>query len=95
MSRYRAAFLSILWDADLIGTRFTLGNGCPDETISASLWRMEQQGKRAGRWFRPVVDWLFFRLFGQVEHCWQSYVDEIEKRQLPKIYRKVSNYDTH
>ncbi len=24
MSRYRAAFLSILWDADLIGTRFTL-----------------------------------------------------------------------
>jgi len=73
----------------------TLGNGCPDETISASLWRMEQQGKRAGRWFRPVVDWLFFRLFGQAEHCWQSYVDEVEKRQLPKIYRKVSNYDTH
>jgi len=71
----------------------TLGNGCPDETISASLWRMEQQGKLAGRVFRPVVDWLL-RAFGE-QHCWQAYVDEIEKRQLPKIYRKASNYDTN
>ena len=81
------AFDQLLW------VLITLGHGSPDETISAALWRMEQQGKRAGRWFRPVVDWLFSP-FGK-EHCWQSYVDEIEKRQLPKIYRKVSNYDTH
>jgi len=86
--------LNILIALDqLLWTLLTLGNGCPDETISAALWRMERDGKRAGRWFRPVVDWLFSP-FGK-EHCWQSYVDEIEKRQLPKIYRKVSNYDTH
>ncbi len=30
----------------LLWVILTLGNGCPDETISAALWRME----RAGRW---------------------------------------------
>ena len=44
----------------------TLGNGLPDETISAAAWRMESQGKLAGRLFRPVVDALFF--FDQ-NHC--------------------------
>jgi hypothetical protein len=38
----------------------TLGHGSPDETVSAALWRMELQGKRAGRWFRPVVDALLW-----------------------------------
>ena len=30
----------------------TLGKGYPDETISAAAWRMEQQGKIAGRVLR-------------------------------------------
>lgn len=29
----------------------TLGKGKPDETISAAMWRMEQEGKLAGRVF--------------------------------------------
>jgi hypothetical protein len=62
----------------------TLGNGMPDETISAALYRMELQGKWAGRLFRPVVDVLFW--FDD-EHCYHSWKAEISKAQLPGIYK--------
>ena len=62
----------------------TLGNGMPDETISAALWRMESQGKLAGRLFRPVVDALFF--FDQ-NHCLSAWQSERNKQQLPGVYR--------
>ena len=62
----------------------TLGNGMPDETISAALWRMETQGKLAGRLFRPVVDALFF--FDQ-NHCLRAWQSERNKQQLPGVYR--------
>lgn len=62
----------------------TLGNGSPDETISAALWRMESQGKRAGRWLRPVVDALFFF---DPHHCQQAWLAERNKAQLPGSYR--------
>ena len=62
----------------------TLGNGMPDETISAALWRMESQGKWAGRLFRPVVDALFF--FDQ-SHCLSAWQSERNKQQLPGVYR--------
>ena len=62
----------------------TLGNGQPDETISAALWRMEQQGKRAGRWLRPVVDALFWF---DPEHCRTSFESERAQAQLPAAYR--------
>lgn len=62
----------------------TLGNGLPDETISAALWRMGSQGKLAGRLFRPVVDALFF--FDQ-NHCLSAWQSERNKQQLPGVYR--------
>ena len=62
----------------------TLGNGLPDETISAALWRMESQGKWAGKLFRPVVDALFF--FDQ-NHCLSAWQSEHNKQQLPAIYK--------
>lgn len=62
----------------------TLGNGLPDETISAAAWRMESQGKLAGRLFRPVVDALFF--FDQ-NHCLSARQSERNKQQLPGVYR--------
>ena len=62
----------------------TLGNGMPDETISAALWRMESQGKWAGKLFRPVVDALFF--FDQ-NHCLSAWQSEHNKQQLPAIYK--------
>lgn len=63
----------------------TLGNGSPDETISAALWRMEQQGKWAGRVFRPVVDWLFIPF--ERDHCHRSFWAERKQMQLPEAYR--------
>ncbi|MGB4060772.1 MAG: hypothetical protein WBK26_11210 [Burkholderiaceae bacterium] len=63
----------------------TLGHGSPDETISAALWRMEQQSKRAGQWFRPVVDILFMPF--ERDHCRQSYISEFKKLHLPREYR--------
>jgi len=62
----------------------TLGNGQPDETISAALWRMEGQGKWAGKLFRPVVDALFFF---DPHHCLKAWQAERSKQQLPAIYR--------
>lgn len=62
----------------------TLGNGSPDETISAALWRMELQGKRAGRWLRPVVDAMFFF---DPDHCRNAHLAEFQKLQLPGSYR--------
>jgi len=38
----------------------TLGKGMPDETISAAAYRMEQQGKLAGRLLRPLLDAIFW-----------------------------------
>ena len=63
----------------------TLGNGLPDETISAAAWRMESQGKRAGRMLRPLIDALF-RPFER-DHCRNAYNSEFHKLQLPGIYR--------
>ena len=63
----------------------TLGRGCPDETISAAAWRMEQRGRLAGRILRPLIDFLFLPT-GR-EHCRRSYESELLGAQLPKIYR--------
>jgi putative hemolysin len=48
---------------------------------------MELQGKRAGRWFRPVVDAL---LWFDPEHCRASYESEIGRKQLHEHYRQGS-----
>ena len=64
----------------------TLGNGSPDETISAALWRMERQGKLAGHAFRPVVDALFAPL--EKDHCRKAYEAERRGYQLPKEYQQ-------
>ena len=62
----------------------TLGHASPDETISAGLYRMELQGKWAGRLLRPVVDALFF--FDR-HHCLKAWQAERSKQQLPGFYR--------
>lgn len=62
----------------------TLFGGWPDETTSSYLWRLERQGRLAGRLFRPVVDWLFF---WQPEHCARSYDAERARYHLPPLLR--------
>lgn len=66
----------------------TLGNGYPDETISAAMWRMEQQRKWAGRIGRPVVDWLFSRL--EAQHCYLAWLSEKRGDQLNPAYKVES-----
>lgn len=62
----------------------TLGNGSPDETISAAAWRMEGQGKPMGFVLRPLIDALFW--FDK-DHCRKAYNAEFQKIQLPGSYR--------
>ena len=64
----------------------TLGKGKPDETISAASWRMEQEGKLAGRILRPLIDALFWPL--ERDHCRQSFESEVRGAHLPDAYRK-------
>lgn len=62
----------------------TLGNGYPDETISAASYRMESEGKFAGIILRPIIDFIF-RPF-EKDHCFNSYLSEVNKKQLPRRY---------
>ena len=57
--------------------------GYPDETISAEAWR---RGKASAAWnaYRIVIDKLFWF---DSQHCFQSYISEFERKQLPEEYR--------
>ena len=82
--RQRILHLLIAFD-QLAWVVLTLGKGHPDETISAAAWRMEQQGKIAGRILRPLIDLLFRPL--ERDHCRLSFESELNGRQLPSAYR--------
>jgi hypothetical protein len=62
----------------------TLGKGHPDETLSAAAWRTEQDGKILGKFFRPIIDFLFLPF--EDNHCFNSYVSEISRNHLPQSY---------
>ena len=83
--RQRILHLLIALD-QLAWVVLTLGKGHPDETISAAAWRMEQQGKIAGRVLRPLIDLLFRPL--ERDHCRLSFESELNGRQLPETYRR-------
>lgn len=59
----------------------TLGNGNPDETMSAAAWRLEQAGRWQGKFFRPLIDALFWF---DSDHCRNAYMHELRqaKRML-------------
>lgn len=57
--------------------------GSPDETLSSRAYRTEQQQKLFGRFFRPVIDAVFF--FDPL-HCYTSYLAELTRRQLPQNF---------
>jgi hypothetical protein len=70
---------------DQLGT--ALIGGWPDETISSYLFRLEQQGKPAGRLFRPVVDVVWLAIFRQRDHCRMASEAERLRHQLPPALR--------
>jgi hypothetical protein len=58
--------------------------GHADETLSARAHRTERDGKRFGKFFRPLIDAL---MFFDPYHCAKAYAAERERRQLPPEYR--------
>lgn len=64
----------------------TLIGGYADETLSSHAWRMEQQGKPWGC-LRRMIDALFF---WQQQHCFQSYLSEKYRKQLPPEFTSRS-----
>jgi len=63
----------------------TLIGGCADETLSSHAYRMHRDGKPWG-FLRRVIDAIFF---WQTEHCYESYISEKERRQLPPEFRST------
>ncbi len=59
------------------------GWGKADETISARLFRCHLQALISDRPYR-TIDALFF---WQAAHCYQSWVAERDRHQLPNHYR--------
>jgi hypothetical protein len=51
----------------------TLGNGNPDETMSAAAYRLEKEDKWGGKIFRPILDAIFWF---DPDHCRQSHERE-------------------
>lgn len=60
-----------------------LTGGWADETFSARCWR---NGKTHKGWnaARITIDTL---MFWEKQHCFQSYISEFERKQLPEEYR--------
>ena len=63
----------------------TFIGGSPDETLSARAWR-QQDDSRHWHCLRLLIDGLFCLQDG---HCYQSYVSEVENKQLPTHYQKL------
>lgn len=60
----------------------TLLGGFADETLSARAWRLADK-KRRWAVIRRCIDGLFF---WQDEHCFNSYLNELTRKHLPKDY---------
>ena len=60
----------------------TLIGGYPDETLSASAYLGEREGKFFGRIFRPVIDFIFWPL--QRNHCRRAFESEFDFSQRPR-----------
>lgn len=57
-----------------------LGNSAPNETASAAAWRLEQTGQWGGRFFRPIIDTLFW--FSD-QHCKSAYEALMAGEHMP------------
>jgi hypothetical protein len=60
----------------------TLLGGWPDETLSSRAYRWSAAGKR--HWPMRFLDVLFF---WEVLHCYNSYLSEANRTQLPPSLR--------
>lgn len=82
--KQRIAHILIALD-QFLWCMFTLGKSYPDITISASAFLSELKGKRWAKVVRPVIDFIFSPF--ETNHCFNSYVAELKRKQLPKELR--------
>jgi hypothetical protein len=61
----------------------TLFGGYADETLSARAWRSRNLNPTWGR-IQKAIDAVFF---WDQDHCFQSFISEYERKQLPTEYR--------
>lgn len=59
--------------------------GWSDETLSSRAHRTSVDGKIFGKFFKPIINFLFF---WQDDHCGQAYLDDLERRKNPPEKRK-------
>lgn len=74
--------LAVLIAIDQLANALLLG--APDETLSSRAYRAERDGKVFGKFFRPVIDTIFF---WQDRHCYDAYIAEVQRRQYSKNFR--------
>jgi len=82
MAGLKSWFLNVSIAIDQLFNALLLGT--PDETLSARAWRVEQKGLIFGKFFRPLIDFIFF--FDK-NHCENSFLSEIERKHFPKDYK--------
>lgn len=75
-------FLNLGIAIDQLGNALT--GGSPDETLSSRAFRTDKAGKRFGKFFRPLIDALFFF---QPNHCQEAYMAEVRRKQFPKHFQ--------
>lgn len=66
------------------------GGAWADETLSSRAYRMDREGKLWGRFWRPVIDWLFgWQTLpeGASGHCHAAYLKEGLRIHVPPELR--------
>lgn len=63
-----------------------LFGGMADETLSSRVYRAEKKNKKYGKFFRPIIDGIFF---WQDDHCFYSYISEVKRRHLPREFQEL------
>lgn len=63
-------------------------DGYPDETISARCWRMRHIKSWENK--RKAIDWVALKFFKDANHCYKSYLSELNRAQLPASYSALN-----
>jgi hypothetical protein len=62
--------------------------GKPDETISAKLYR---KSITTGKWYWKYSEKFVNAIFFDKDHCYQSFLSEVERKQFPNHYKNYGN----
>lgn len=72
----RLYFISNLIALDILVN--TIFGGSPSQTISGRLY--DHRDNWYGEKIMNIVDWIFFRLSGEVKHCERAFYGDQKKR---------------